>query len=134
MQSGAVLSRHLMQQCIIAEVNSSMQNPEHYLSDVSVARQAVIHAGRQQYGETIFPDVNSCDFKNLRKWMQCPQRRMILEDEIVEIFVDGRYAPYNRGDETELEWMRMAVGLHPQVIEHLQYNGFYFTDEYLTTM
>lgn len=107
-----------------------MGNARSYLGAFRWARRtssktydAVMDRGKQLYGETMTLSRPTSEEDTLCQWLIWPTGSDTIEEQIWEIFLVGRYAPYNKRDTFKIE---DVVVKHPVLLAILKNNGYYF--------
>lgn len=127
------MSRHFVQQyseSYLLEKRSHAEIIEQKDVESFLACSLVVSRGIQDYGRMALPDAERSDYETMRSWSNSSQRIKTLEREIVSIFVEGKYAPYSKGNDTEMKMIKRAIGHHPQIHDYMKQNGFEFDPDY----
>lgn len=90
----------------------------------------ILHEASKMYGDSLRLTDSPSDGDTVISWTSSPSRRSILEDDIKEIFITGKFALFReelyRGDRSAI---CMAAARHPELIEILKVNGYEFKEK-----
>lgn len=132
---GAVLSRHFIQyyqeeystrydHYTDAQLKVAVKNRMCALVD-----KAVLSTGHCTYGSSLYLDM---DEDYLYRWRSSDPEHI---DMIIRtIFIEGRFAPFNRRNKQEQTRLAQFLSIHPEVVEILRENGYRLNSEMLSRM
>lgn len=86
---------------------------------------AIMMEGFRLYGSTLSPDPDESDDIIIDEWLHSSEKSN-LDDRVLKVFEDGRFAPYRKQDQDETNNIRLAIGLHPSLIQVVDTNGYQF--------
>lgn len=108
------------------------QRAEHWWTKRTSLRAyvAVLDKAEQLYGETMKLVRATSERDLIHKWANCAQRSSVLEEEIKESLVIGRYAPYDKRYNSVINSLNAILRKHPELFRILTNNGYQFEKLY----